>query len=254
LFVGLSLLSFLLALQGDDEEIVSPAGFKWGWLIASGVLTGLAWLSKSPAIFLVPFVGLVAVIEAWRRGTPVRAWLLRLVVWGAVAWLTFAVVWPAGWVNPIGAPYSVVHNAFLSATDKVEAGAEGYWLVPNLGPFYYLVNGAYKLSAQGIIPRMVVTDLCCAFHRVYDYRGQTQQPLYPARLAGTLLALGIWSRSNSRSQDAIRSTQYAVRNSCGFASASYPACPGDLPILPHLFQPSDWWFLDRTSVGENRLG
>jgi hypothetical protein len=151
LFVGLSLLSFLLALQGDDEEIVSPAGFKWGWLIASGVLTGLAWLSKSPAIFLVPFVGLVAVIEAWRRGTPVRAWLLRLVVWGAVAWLTFAVVWPAGWVNPIGAPYSVVHNAFLSATDKVEAGAEGYWLVPNLGPFYYLVNGAYKLSPLALL-------------------------------------------------------------------------------------------------------
>jgi hypothetical protein len=151
LFVGLSLLSFFLGLQRDDKEIVSPAGFKWGWLIGSGVFAGLAWLSKSPAFFLVPFVGLVAVVEAWRRGTPVRVWALRLAVWGAAAWLTFVVVWPAGWTSPVGAPYSVIHNGFLSATDSVETAAEGYWLVPDLGPFYYLVNGTYKLSPLALL-------------------------------------------------------------------------------------------------------
>jgi len=146
LFVGLSLLAFLLAIHVHAQGDPSSSYFRWGWLIASGLLAGLAWLSKSPAFFLVPFVGLVAVAEAWRRGTPVRAWLVGLVVWGAVAWAAFVVVWPAGWQDPIGAPYSVVHNAFLSATDAVEAEAEGYWLVPDLGPFYYLVNGAFKLS------------------------------------------------------------------------------------------------------------
>jgi 4-amino-4-deoxy-L-arabinose transferase-like glycosyltransferase len=151
LFVGLSLLSFMLATQGGDEEIGSSPGFKWGWLIGSGMLAGLAWLSKSPAFFLVPFVGLVAVVEAWRLSTPVRVWLLRLVVWGVVAWLTFVLAWPAGWVTPIGVLYSVVHNAFLSATDQVEAAAEGYWLVPNLGPFYYLVNGVFKLAPLAML-------------------------------------------------------------------------------------------------------
>jgi hypothetical protein len=146
LFVGLSLLTFLLAVHATREEARPSIHFSWGWLVASGVLAGLAWLSKSPAFFLAPFVGLVAVVEAWRRGAPVRAWLLRLVVWGAVAWIVFVVVWPAGWQDPIGAPYSVVHNAFLSATDRLESGTEGYWMVPDLGPVYYLVNGAFKLS------------------------------------------------------------------------------------------------------------
>jgi hypothetical protein len=80
-----------------------------------------------------------------------RIWLLRLAAWGAVAWIVFAVVWPAGWQNPVGAPYSVVHNAFLSATDRVEAEAEGHWQVPDLGPFYYLVNGALKLSPLAML-------------------------------------------------------------------------------------------------------
>jgi len=151
LFVGLSLLAFLLARRGDYAEERAPSQFGWGWLAASGALAGLAWLSKSPAFFLVPFVGLVVVVEVWRRGTSVRVWLLRLAVWGAVAWLVFVVVWPAGWIDPIGAPYSVVHNAFLSATDTVEAEAEGYWQVPNLGPFYYIVNGAFKLSPLAML-------------------------------------------------------------------------------------------------------
>ncbi|GAB4543522.1 MAG: hypothetical protein Kow0063_36760 [Anaerolineae bacterium] len=146
LFLGLSLLSFLLVI-GENVKDASPASHaRWGWLVASGLLAGLAMLSKSPSFFLVPFVGLVAVLEAWRRGAPLRVWLLRLAVWGIVAWATFVVVWPAGWRDPVGAPYSVVHNAFLSATDTVEAEAEGYWLVPDLGHLYYLVNGAFKLS------------------------------------------------------------------------------------------------------------
>ncbi len=115
-------------------------------LIVSGALAGLAWLSKSPTFFLIPFVGLVALVEAWRRSIPLRVWLLRLALWGAIAWIVFALVWPAGWRDPVGAPYAVVHNAFLSATDTAEAEAEGYWQVPDLGPFYYVVNGAFKLS------------------------------------------------------------------------------------------------------------
>jgi hypothetical protein len=158
-FVGLALLTFLLAVQGDVREAQSSSHSgqeartlryavptEWGWLIASGALAGLAWLSKSPTFFLIPFVGLVALVDAWRRSVPLRTWLLRLAFWGATAWIVFALVWPAGWRDPVGAPYAVVHNAFLSATDKVEAEAEGYWQVPDPGPFYYVVNGAFKLS------------------------------------------------------------------------------------------------------------
>jgi hypothetical protein len=148
LFTGLALLTFLKVVPGKAKAPApgfSSAG-EWKWLVLSGALAGLAWLSKSPTLFLIPFVGLVALVESLRRGMPVRNWILRLGVWAAVGWLVFVLAWPAAWRDPVGAPYSVVHNAFLSATDSVEAEAEGYWQVPDLGPFYYLVNGAFKLS------------------------------------------------------------------------------------------------------------
>lgn len=146
LFVSFSLLAFLRAMPGDGQRVHPPSYLAWRWVIASGALAGLAWLSKSPAFFLVPFVGLVTLVEAWRWGASLRVWLPQLVVWGLVGWVVFAMVWPAGWQDPAGAPYAVLHNAFLSATDTLEAEAEGYWLVPDLGPFYYLVNGVLKLS------------------------------------------------------------------------------------------------------------
>ncbi|MEJ2556162.1 MAG: glycosyltransferase family 39 protein [Anaerolineae bacterium] len=141
-FVGLSLLAFLQSPIPNPQSPIPNLRS----LTVSGALAGLAWLSKSPTFFLIPFVGLVALVEAWRRGIPLRVWLLRLALWGASAWIVFVLVWPAGWRDPVGAPYAVVHNAYLSATDKVEAEAEGYWQVPDLGPFYYVVNGAFKLS------------------------------------------------------------------------------------------------------------
>jgi hypothetical protein len=162
LFMGLSLLTFLKVVPGKGKTQspgFSSAG-EWKWLVISGVLAGLAWLSKSPTLFLIPFVGLVALVEALRRGIPVRTWILRLAVWAAAGWLVFILAWPAAWRDPVVAPYSVVHNAFLSATDTVEADAEGYWQVPDLGPFYYLVNGAFKLSLFATLGLLAWAWLC----------------------------------------------------------------------------------------------
>jgi 4-amino-4-deoxy-L-arabinose transferase-like glycosyltransferase len=142
-FVGLALLAFLLPLTSSGPT-GKPVG--WRWTIASGALAGLAWLSKSPAFFLAPFVGLVALVEALRQRTALVGWLLRLAMWGIAGLVVFALVWPVGWRDPLGAPYAVVHNAFLSATDSAEAEAEGYWQVPDLGLLYYVINGALKLS------------------------------------------------------------------------------------------------------------
>jgi len=230
LFVGLSLLAFLLAIKGCDKGMNFSSRFGWGWLIVSGVFAGLALLSKSPAFFLVPFVGLVALVETWRRGTAVRVWLLRLAVWLAVAWIVFGIVWPAGWLDPIGAPYSVVHNAFLSATDKVEAEAEGYWLVPDLGPFYYVVNGAFKLSlfaALGLIAWLWWTGFrrrrassaewwlvaFAVLFTIFMTLGGKRSNRYilPAWPALYLIAaVGLSQISNLRTKNAVRSAQYAI--------------------------------------------
>jgi hypothetical protein len=115
-------------------------------LILSAIAAGLAMLSKSPAFFLVPFTGLVVMGHMWAGNRSLYFWIKQFLVWIAVVYLTFVLFWPAAWVDPVGQPWAVIENAFLSATDRAEANAENYWLVPNLGPLYYLVNGSFKLS------------------------------------------------------------------------------------------------------------
>jgi hypothetical protein len=113
-------------------------------LILSGVAAGLAFLSKAPAFFLIPLTAMVLAISEIRFSR--LGWLKPFTLWLVVAYLTFVICWPAAWIDPVGQPLAVFQNAFLSATDQEEADDEGYWLVPDLGPFYYLVNGGFKLS------------------------------------------------------------------------------------------------------------
>ncbi len=115
-------------------------------IILSGLTAGLALLSKAPAFFLIPFVGLVLLVQVWSDKPNLFFWLKMGLLWLGVAYLTFVIVWPAAWLEPVGRPWAVIQNAFLSATDTQEAGHETFWLVPNLGSFYYLVHTSFKLS------------------------------------------------------------------------------------------------------------
>jgi hypothetical protein len=83
------------------------------------VCGGLAILSKSPALALLPLVGLLALAAAWRppriedRGSRIengrssildpRSSILGLLAWGAVVALTLFALWPALWVGPLRA-------------------------------------------------------------------------------------------------------------------------------------------------------
>ncbi|MBI1879690.1 MAG: phospholipid carrier-dependent glycosyltransferase [Chloroflexi bacterium] len=165
-FMTLSLLLLLWTVKpagewgrrGEEENSSShrssapPPGAPRSAVLCSlsGIAAGLAFLSKAPALFLIPFAGLILVVVETRffqKGpASLQYGLKRLILWLAIAYLTFVAFWPAAWVDPIGRPLAVFQNAFLSATDQEEADEEGYWRVPDLGPFYYLVNGAFKLS------------------------------------------------------------------------------------------------------------
>ena len=156
LFMTISLLLMLLALNQGEEQRRKGAEKKYRSLlrpstpllliIFSGVAAGLAFLSKAPALFLIPFAGLLFASKLWGHSAALYFWFKRFLLWAVAAYLTFVIFWPAAWVAPLEEPVAVVENAFLSATDQEEADEEGYWLVPDLGPFYYPVNGAFKLS------------------------------------------------------------------------------------------------------------
>ena len=99
-FVLLTLLAFL--------NFVYQGG-RWQSLILSGAAAGLAWLTKSPTLFLIPFMGLLILIELARKRhldsrlerESLRWAAQTLIVWGGVGLAVFVLLWPAMWVDPI---------------------------------------------------------------------------------------------------------------------------------------------------------
>jgi 4-amino-4-deoxy-L-arabinose transferase-like glycosyltransferase len=104
-------------------------------LLLSGLAAGLSGLTKTPALFLIPVVGLLALLEARSRsrmdgehrlagqlrlaGLPVlwaqlRPWL----AWLALSALVFTLLWPSMWVQPL----QTLANLLDGALRVVEAG------------------------------------------------------------------------------------------------------------------------------------
>ncbi len=150
MFMALALLLLLLTISPTGPTKPSRMLF-----VLSGIAAGLAILSKAPALFLLPFAGLLFLIKLWTDEFQWRRWLPPFLLWGVAAYVTFIVIWPAAWGDPVGRPWAVVENAFLSATDQVEASAEGFALVPDLGLLYYLVNGGFKLTPLVVIGSLI---------------------------------------------------------------------------------------------------
>lgn len=129
LVTALMLLSLLAFLRYLDK------GRHKRDLLLSGVAAGLSWLTKSPAFFLIPFVGLLMLIElfkvwkgigmaelrshtAWLRDiwAVARPWL----AWLAIGVIVFVLLWPAMWVDPLG----TICHVFGGATDYASEGSD----------------------------------------------------------------------------------------------------------------------------------
>lgn len=137
------------ASDGGEGEYTLFSGknlMPYGWFALSGLFTGLAILSKAPALILLPFAGLAALLDVAQNKNRLKPWLAALLVWGLVTWLTFILVWPAAWVNPLGQSWFVISTAFLSSAGLEDADVQPYWSIPDPGYFYYLLNGAFKIS------------------------------------------------------------------------------------------------------------
>lgn len=78
------------------------------WLVASGVMAGLAFLSKSPSFFLMPFIALVGLWSLLNRrlNGDTLSWRDLAVtlgdglIWFGFSAVTFIALWPAMWVIP----------------------------------------------------------------------------------------------------------------------------------------------------------
>jgi 4-amino-4-deoxy-L-arabinose transferase-like glycosyltransferase len=73
----------------------------FGLLVLSAVCGGLAVLSKSPALAVLPLVALAAFWTLDDRLSALGYRLSALALWGIVFALTIAAVWPAVWADPL---------------------------------------------------------------------------------------------------------------------------------------------------------
>ena len=130
------------------------------WLVASGILGGLAFVSKSPALYLMPFIALTGIwftAAAARRadGPFLKPFLSKLLtttlldglLWFTVAVLTAFAVWPALWVIPREA----LETVFFVGTKYATGGhAKGNFFLgeisSNPGSLFYPVTWLFRTS------------------------------------------------------------------------------------------------------------
>lgn len=121
MITGLLSLSVLALIDHSRTHRLRP-------LVLSGILGGLAFLTKIQGLVILPVVGTTLALAnltplpplstAWRGGRGVRL-VLFAALWLLAAIVTWLVLWPAMWVRPV----DVLSLVYDYATRK--AGAEG---------------------------------------------------------------------------------------------------------------------------------
>jgi hypothetical protein len=122
-FMTLSILSFIVYLVCERSRY---------YVVFSGLAAGLALLTKTPAVLLVPMVVLLTVATGlWEIRKLDRPWsqtILRslgdLVIWGGLALLIFFCLWPIMWVAPV----DTILRMAIKITDTTSGGWHQFFM------------------------------------------------------------------------------------------------------------------------------
>ncbi|MEO7912019.1 MAG: glycosyltransferase family 39 protein [Roseiflexaceae bacterium] len=223
-FMTLSILAACVAFNHDRRNPDRWRGARW--LALSGVAAGLAFLSKSPALALVPAVGLVALLADERRRTKderqstaqapfvirrpsfvYRLWsfVRPLALWAAIAAATVFVLWPALWASPLQA------YAQLRVGVEIE-GAQPHML------------GNFFLGREDDAPGLLFYPVALALRST------------PWTLLGLLLLPLVWrNMTASMSQQAERESTAAARRSLAALAGFVILFVAAMSIFPKKF-------------------
>lgn len=135
---------------------------RWSWLILSGAFAGLSFLSKSPSLFLLPYLGLtlgmIVLVRGWQNHwrLPRGEWLrllrwaiLSVFVWLIAAAIVFIIVWPAMWVEPFASLQKVIEGVIKHSGNphRNPVFFAGQVWETDPGPLFYLATLAWKMTA-----------------------------------------------------------------------------------------------------------
>ena len=141
-----ALLAFLAWLFGGQQR---------RYFIISGLAAGLAALTKTPALVLLPTAGLLLLLEWYRRTRAhegkSHGLLLAFVAWVVLVAVTFVAFWPAMWVAPLDVLTSIVGRM-----EEYAAGHDNlmYFLgeaTEDPGPLFYPVVYLFRTTPAVLI-------------------------------------------------------------------------------------------------------
>ncbi|MCE7981004.1 MAG: hypothetical protein DYG89_07405 [Caldilinea sp. CFX5] len=147
-FIVLALLLFLAWLYGGQQ---------WRYLIASGIVMGLSWLTKTPAIFLVPTGALLLGWQMWQARKINRRLLIGYVGWGVLATLTFVLLWPAMWLDPLGTLQRM--SAEMGVYVERHTSTNYFWGQPTADPglLFYPVAFLWRTTPATVVGLIAAT-------------------------------------------------------------------------------------------------
>jgi hypothetical protein len=122
------------------------------YLLLSGLAAGLAFLTKAPSLFLIPWTALVLGLQWLHRRRERGAWgrIRQLAgafaLWLAIGWGTFLVLWPATWQDPLFFVWRLYRASRWGAL--VSHGTNFFLgrVVADPGPLFYAVVLPFRLS------------------------------------------------------------------------------------------------------------
>lgn len=197
------------------------AGRQARYLVSSGLVMGLAWLTKTPAIFLAPAGGVLIALEIWRwwqsaassqqsavssqkqeeRSRPLsgglwtldsglRTLLTSYVLWGLIALATFVLLWPAMWVDPLGTLGRMAGE--MGEYVERHTTTNFFWGQPTDDPglFFYPVALLFRLSPAVTIGLLVAA--AAAWRRRWPLESaQVRQPALALAIFALFLTVGM---------------------------------------------------------------
>ncbi|MFA6982168.1 MAG: glycosyltransferase family 39 protein [Patescibacteria group bacterium] len=128
---------------------------KTGRLIYSGIFAGLAILTKTSAVYMIPFFGLALLMDFLMTGRKSLGKYVKALVFVVfITLLTFVILWPAMWTYPLKALNELYRGVFSVG---VEQDHEQFYygkFVGDPGVSFYFVVLALKSSVY-LIPGLV---------------------------------------------------------------------------------------------------
>ena len=148
-------------------------------LLLSAVAAGLAWLTKSPSLFLIPFFTLLILWELARqwqsqgRLTWQDLWVATrsLLIWVGTGLVVFCLLWPAVWVNPIESIRGILTGASEYAIQgHVNPTYFNHQIYPDIVPdwSFYPVNYIWRATPLTLIG-LLLSTLAIGLGRKFDW-------------------------------------------------------------------------------------